>query len=71
MRLTALIAASAAALSLRAASQSADEMTEEQHKTPSPPSPPLPFAAPPNAPGETNRQFAARLKSASTHNPEG
>lgn len=39
-----------------------EEMTDEERKTPTPP--PAPEPVPTNLPGETNRQFAARLKAA-------
>lgn len=44
----------------------ADEMTDEERKTPPPEpvSPPSPLYL--NLPGETNRQFAARMKDATT-----
>lgn len=41
---------------------SAEEMTDEDRKTPPEPAPPSPTHL--NRPGETNRQFAARMKAA-------
>jgi len=42
-----------------------DEMTEGERKTPPPPKPEP--EKPKNIPGETNRQFAARMKAEKTH----
>lgn len=49
-----------AGLALCATPRAADERTEEERKTPLPPPEPKPVAK--NLPGETNRQFAARMK---------
>jgi hypothetical protein len=42
-----------------------DDMTEDERKTP--PSPKPEPEKPKNLPGETNRQFAARMKAEKTH----
>jgi hypothetical protein len=52
----------ATALSLCAAPRSADEMTEDERKTPPEPDLGYPPEAKANRPGETNRQYAARMK---------
>lgn len=43
-------------------SMSADEMTDEERKTPPEPVPQPNLITDANRPGETNRQFAARMK---------
>jgi len=50
----------AGTLAMCAPARSADEMTDEERKTPPPE--PKPASPPENLPGETNRQFAARMK---------
>jgi len=56
-------------MALMAAPVPADEMTEGERKTPPPPAPPAPLPEPcENLPGETNRQFAARMRATATRN---
>lgn len=50
---------SAAAMAMVVTPRHPDEMTEEERKTPLPEPEP---EKPTNLPGETNRQFAARMK---------
>jgi len=55
-----MLASLCASMALCAVPASAEDMTEEQRKTPPPEPKRKPVAD--NLPGETNRQFAARMK---------
>lgn len=54
-----MLASLCASMALCAVPPPVDDMADEERKTPPPPNP---EPAPTNLPGETNRQFAARMK---------